>query len=104
MLLALLAAMDSSREEVMFGLAVTSRLDRNVRTTLLDYRAVIPEMLRQRSGRLLIVTGRVAEKGKADASLNPRACQFAVQLVLAVAIKSRSSTPTSSDPLPIGTP
>lgn len=35
-------AMNSSREELIIGLAVTSPFDLNVRTTPLDYRAVSP--------------------------------------------------------------
>lgn len=41
---------------------------------------------------------RVAEVVKADATMNPRAREVALQVVLAAAIKSRSGTPVTSQP------
>lgn len=46
---------------------------------------------------------RVAEKVQADTSLSRRARQVALQLVLAAAIKARSSTPASSGPTSVRT-
>ncbi|MHC4065534.1 MAG: protein kinase domain-containing protein, partial [Planctomycetota bacterium] len=46
---------------------------------------------------------RVVEEVKADTSLREPARQVALQLVLAAAIKARSSTPASSSPASVGT-
>jgi len=46
---------------------------------------------------------RVAEKVQADTSLSHRARQVALQVVLAAAIKARSSTPASSSPKSVKT-